>query len=79
MKTRRLERIYRSTHSVEDRDRWKAQFELQRQTLQQLYTAYWTAVILDSQDTNKNTLAEVELVVGASRVVHDTVLNAGVC
>jgi len=49
-KTRRLEKIYRSTRTDDARRRWRDHFEMQRSTFQRLYADYWRKVINDSED-----------------------------
>jgi len=50
-KTRRLEKIYRSTRTDDARRRWREQFTVQRSTFQKLYAAYWRKAINDSEDS----------------------------
>ena len=43
--TRRLEKIYRATHTAVDERAWRQQFDLQRSVFQQAYANYWKSVI----------------------------------
>ena len=50
--TRRLERIYRSTHTAAAHTQWCQQFNIRRLVFQQIYDEYWRTVIDSCPDTH---------------------------
>jgi hypothetical protein len=48
--TRRLEKIYRASKSVDDLAQWKNHLKGQRRLLQRSRTTYWSTVIRESPD-----------------------------
>jgi len=49
--TRRLEKIYRSTHTAEAHRQWREQFDKQRRAFNLRFTEYWSTTIKDSEDS----------------------------
>jgi len=51
--TRRLERVYRSTHASDDYILWKKQLSIQRTLFQTKYADYWTSAIAECGHNGK--------------------------
>ena len=49
--TRRLEKIYRSTHTAVDQRAWRQQLDLQRSIFKHAYANYWKSVIDKCHDS----------------------------